>query len=517
MTQKYIYISSDSDDSDFESSLSDFGIEKIKQENRYTYGKTPAGNYIIGPFEGRATSIEDAINSKDSTGDAIKKAKDGFIQGLTADYPDLNMTDNETEYTFLIHFGGKRKYEKYTNLMGNDYTYQGKIFSFQAISRADHYPGKFWIKGTDGIMRLCFPNESIDPVTGDVTYNIDLLKKFYDQVQILLSKTPPDKIEEQFANRDFWITAIWDGEQPESFDKAFSAAEKDILSKNDELKKFFEAILDEKKALKPDKNKIHIIISQIMRIFHPQETECIPPYKPLRKFLCFNRLTVVCFILLFLLLIVIPSCIPFFSGDAEYETVTEICISMPGMEKNSDGQTLSCNKKQQDGQAQPSEDGKEKENAPSFLKQLEDSFPRFSKIMQLFSGNDKKEGDSVSEKNNVVAMIGYIKQQLPESANDKRMNGNTYFLKEEKKAAPIQYFNMFLRFCLYALGGVLCFVVYLRFMRICSRDNKLLNQERAFTNLIRITWKLNRSDKQTIIKHFAQSSIRLFFNGEDAE
>ena len=545
---KYIYIPVG--DEDFAQSINDTRAKVVNGPRLYPYGKTGKNNYIISPCR-QAKTLRDEITNAFSKGTGVLHSSfRSLAKTVTEEYTDIDLMSDETTnvYTVLIHFGGLNASQcrRFTRIMESGCTLFEKRFKFVAVSQANSYPPDYWKNG-----KLVFPNER--DTTAVHSPDLNHLKSFYRQCQNILSE--PNYIE-RFNDREFWFITLWDGIQPKSFDKAFSESEISLLlnDENKEMKMFFETLLfpsppvpdvicgpaavvqselasatasvpasatisvpasatasasasatisvpvsatgSAQGAQPPlavasastatpaitffhagtvpetasiDAPAAYKIISQIMRIFNPPKPVYVPAYSTI-KFSWFSKvITVSCFVLLSLILIVMPAVLRGLPEKAEYETESETRTPVLPVQR----QKYAAGRQ-----------------TPFF-----------------------RHGNTQIDQMNIT-----MESKLQRSENGQNNeDGLCRLEKKTKKAAPIQYFHMFLFFSIYALGGILCFVICLRFLRIHSREQKILNQEKCFSNLGRFIFNLKPEEQDAIVKQFAQASIRLYFNGDDGE
>ena len=528
---KYIYIAVDDDD--FSKRISDTGAEEVMgaKANHYNYGITPQNHYIVGYF-GKVSSLRRKLENNERI---VSLSFHNLIKEMNQFYLPVDLESDHTisEYVILIHFGGldAERCRHFSRRMKSGCTLWGKRFQFIAVSQANSYPPEYWKNGA-----LVFPDERERPVVHSPDLNH--LKSFYRQCQNILSE--PNYID-RFNDSEFWFLTLWDGTHPKTFDKAFSESEISLLldDENKDMKDFFETLLFSSPSVPDvtapatvvhpalasatafasvpasatisvpasvmtsgsaaplpvavasassatpgftvstartvsetasiDAPTAYKIISQIMRIFNPPKPVYVPAYSTI-KFSCFSKgIVISSFVLIFLVLIAIPFVFLFVPMEAEYETESE--TRTPVLPVHG-----------QKGTA----DVKKPFSSPGII--LIDQRTVSVESKPQLSENGRENAD-----------------------NSCRMEKTT------KKAAPFQYFHIFLFFSVYALGGILCFIICQRFLRIHSREQKILHLENSFSNLGRFIFTLKPEDQDAIVKQFAQASIRLYFNGDDGE
>ena len=475
---RFIYIASQ----DYQESLNEYGLKNGKKnQQKNMYGVTTGGNYII-PHQGRIDTVRSSVEqyikdkAKETNGNEpdkknIQASLANLVEQLKTNYPGFDWSSNGVN-KILIHFGGEDANEckTITELLSDGCTVGNKHYNFESVSRKNSYPSDYFKDG-----ELSFPDDPYTPSEekGGGSSNLVHLERFYRQIQII--ESDKDFFEKRYLKYDFWIVAIWDGEKPESFEAAFTKDEHELLSddKNKELNDFFAKVIKGPEmpndtnqnniSLLADEEKklLDKIISQIMRIFIPQKSVRYTPPPPCYKEISFSpfgqNMTIACFALLFLTLMVVPTCRHFFPGEAEYET--EMTIRIP----------------------------------PSL-------FPH--QVLRDDSSDSKQEQPA---------------KQMTGKEDADSSDSSCFEIKTSRKAAPIQYFHIILLFLLYAVGGVLCFVICLKYLHAHSRKEKIAQQDAYFSNLSRIMLNLNSNDRQAVVKQFAHSATRLFFNGDDVE
>ena len=529
---KYIYIPVNDDD--FNRSINETDANEVISASgkHYNYGITSQNNYIICHFNKINSFRSENTNNKKIS---IRSLRD-LVEEMTHYLPAGFKNDKTaSEYKILIHFGGMTPVDcmAFTEKMKQGCVCFEKTFRFVAVSQANSYPPEYWKNGA-----LVFPNERVR----SVVHSPDLhhLKSFYRQCRNILSE--PNYID-RFNDREFWFLALWDGLQPKTFDKAFTESEISLLldDENKEMKVFFETLLflslsvpdvtapatvvqpalasatasasvpasatisvpasatasgfaapppvavasassatpgftvyaaqtvSKKVSFSIDAPTAYKIISQIMRIFNPPTPCYVPAYSTIKFSPLSKRITAWSFILIFLVLFAIPFVFLLVPKEAEYETECEKRTPVLPVQRQ-----------------KSTDDLRTPISSPGIILINQKSVSVEAKSQQ--SGTGRENAD-----------------------NSCRVK------KTSRKAAPLQYFHMFLLFSIYATGGILCFIICLKFLRIHSREEKILNQEQCFSNLGRFIFTLKPEDQDAIVKQFAQASIRLYFNGDDGE